>query len=86
MVDDNHCRPVWAEHCMYLEPCTGKTQVVYFTYEPPGRFISKIRNLWFLDLLYLYTCTLFLLNSCKLLSLHQHPQHSKYNNYMKFEN
>ena len=36
--------------------------------------------------LYLYSFTLFLLNSCKLLSLHQHPQHSKYNNYTKFEN
>ena len=55
-----------------LEPCTGKTQVVYFTYEPPGRFISKIRNLWFLNLLYLYTCTLFLLISCKLISLNLH--------------
>ena len=67
-----------------LEPCSAKTQVVYFTYEPPGRFISKIRNLWFLNLLYLYTCTLFLLNSCKLLSLHRHPQQFKYNNDMKF--
>ena len=42
------------KHYIHLEPCTGKTQVVYFTYEPPGRFISKIRNLWFLNLLYLY--------------------------------
>ena len=51
-----------AGHNNLLEPCTAKTQVVYFTYEPPARFISKIRNLWFLNLLYLYTCTLFLLN------------------------
>ena len=48
---------------VHLEPCYWK--VVYFTYKPPWRFISKIRNLWFLNLLYLYSFTLFMLNSCR---------------------